>query len=91
MIQPMLISKRRKNTVDVFDKNKIYNSINKARMETDEFEKDEVETITKDVLQMIEDDGRYDEITVDDVRKFVHESLIKHGKTITASAYMYEY
>jgi len=71
MIQPMLISKRRKNTVDVFDKNKIYNSINKARIETSEFEKDEVETITKDVLQMIEDDGRYDELTVDDVRKFV--------------------
>ena len=91
MIEPMLISKKRKNAVDVFDKSKIYKSIDRARKETGEFEKEEVEIITNDVLKMIEMDNRFDEFTVDDVRNFVHASLLAHGKKVTAGAYMYEY
>lgn len=87
MITPLLITKRNSNVV-IFDSTKIYNSIDRARIETGEFEKSEIEGITNKVLLMVEKDNRYDEISADDVRNYVQIVLIEENKPLTAEAYM---
>lgn len=85
-VEPMLLTKRNKSVV-IFDSHKIQNSINKARIETQEFEEKELETVTNRVLELIEQSDSFDELNSEDVREFIKTALIEEDRLNTAVAY----
>lgn len=84
---PMLITKRNGDVV-VFRADKISEVINKVRLETEEFEFEDVELIAGDVLDMIEDYDNVEEIAVDKVHEFVETAFINRGLLLSSRAYI---
>lgn len=75
--------------VEQFNPNKIYNAINKARLETNEFEQDEIETVVKETIKLINTKHNpRNDLTVEEIQDYVEEALMLLNKVKTAKAYI---
>ena len=72
-----------------FNPNKIYNAINKARLETNEFEQDETETVRKETIKLINTKHNpRNDLSVEEIQDYVEEALMILDKVKTAKAYI---
>lgn len=83
---PSLITKRNGTTVE-FDVKKITNAIEKAGIQTGEFDAAEAERLTLDVLELVEHSG-HDNLTVETVQDLVETALLRSEHKSTAKAYI---
>ncbi|GAB6989584.1 ribonucleotide-diphosphate reductase subunit beta [Paenibacillus pini] len=83
---PKLITKRNGTLVE-FNTEKITHAIEKAAVQTGEFDNSESIRLTQSVLQLIER-GNYDKITVENVQDLVETALLKSEYLSTAKAYI---
>lgn len=79
-----MINKRNNKLVE-FDEGKITSAICKAGEETGEFSEDVAESLTKDVLNLLQDKS---EISVEDVQDKVELALLNSEYKLTAKAYI---
>ena len=84
---PKLITKRNGDTVE-FKSDKIFTAINKARIQTEEFDLDEVQKLTDQVLKEIEKNNDFENLTVEKVQDFVESVLLDSKHKATAKAYI---
>ena len=76
---------KRDGTKQVFIPRKIYNSINKARLETNEFEETEINKL----VYQITDKARYlTDVNVEAIQDIVEETLMLNKYTMTAKTYI---
>lgn len=84
---PKLIIKRNGNAV-TFDSNKITQAIEKARINTNEFEVDQTGKLTKEVIKLVSQGDDLENISVEKIQDFVETVLIKANHVQTAKAYI---
>lgn len=84
---PKLILKRGGNAVD-FETAKIFSAINKARLQTNEFDEHEVKRLTDEVLKLIVSDSDFESLTVEKVQDYVEHVLIASKHVLTSKAYI---
>jgi len=84
---PKLITKRNGNAV-VFEPDKIFQAINKARIQTEEFDIEEAKRLTNEVLKLIEAENDFESLTVEKVQDYVERVLIDAKQAITAKSYI---
>lgn len=84
---PKLITKRNGNAVP-FESEKIFSAINKARIQTNEFDEKEAERLTNEVLKLIEKENQFEDLTVEKVQDYVERILIDAKQIVTAKAYI---
>src|SRR5690554_5903751 len=84
---PKLITKRNGDTVE-FKSDKIFTAINKARIQTEEFDLSEVKKLTDKVLKEIEKNNDFENLTVEKVQDFVESVLLDSKHKATAKAYI---
>src|SRR5690554_5348672 len=84
---PKLITKRNGDTVE-FKSDKIFTAINKARIQTEEFDLSEVKKLTDKVLKEIEKHNDFESLTVEKVQDFVESVLLESKHKATAKAYI---
>lgn len=83
---PKLITKRNGATVE-FNTEKITNAIQRAGIQTGEFDAVEAKRLTLDVLELMKNDT-YDGLTVENVQDLVETVLLKSEYKTTAKAYI---
>lgn len=80
---------KRNGEVEQFNPNKIYNAINKARLETNEFEQEETETVVKETIKLINTKHNpRNDLSVEEIQDYVEEALMILDKVKTAKAYI---
>lgn len=80
---------KRNGEVEQFNPNKIYNAINKARLETNEFEQDEIEKVVLETIKLINTKHNpRNDLSVEEIQDYVEEALMILDKVKTAEAYL---